>query len=81
LNVTIRWIIRRNELVGFLKGYKGKLKEFIGEAQDMIRLKEHIGGYFFYENFNLFYNFGLLLGEGSFGKVSRLVYHHFYQFI
>ncbi|CAD8151513.1 unnamed protein product [Paramecium octaurelia] len=64
------WIIRNQQLVGFLFPYKNKIKEFYADKSHLNDLKSRLGKILLFKSLLIHYKFLQYLDQGAFGSVS-----------
>ncbi|CAD8080929.1 unnamed protein product [Paramecium sonneborni] len=69
-DTEFEWIIRNQQLIGFLFPYQNKMKEFYGDSDDLQKLKKQLGKTILFKSLIVHYRFLLDLDQGAFGIVS-----------
>ncbi|CAD8061042.1 unnamed protein product [Paramecium sonneborni] len=66
----LEWIVKNQKLIGFLFPYQNKMKDFYGNSQDLLDLKQRLGKQIIFKSLRVHYKFIRYLDSGSFGQVS-----------
>ncbi|CAD8184973.1 unnamed protein product [Paramecium pentaurelia] len=69
-DTEFEWIIRNQQLVGFLFPYRNKIKEFYGDKNHLTQFKLQLGKIILFKSLIVHYKFLLYLDQGAFGSVS-----------
>ncbi|CAD8133277.1 unnamed protein product [Paramecium octaurelia] len=64
------WIVRNQQLVGFLLSYQNKMKEFYGDSHNLTELKQRLGKQILFKSLTIHYKLVRYLDSGAFGQIS-----------
>ncbi|CAD8139541.1 unnamed protein product [Paramecium pentaurelia] len=64
------WIVRDQQLIGFLFPYQNKMKEFFGDSNNLIELKQRLGKQILFKSLTVHYKLIKYLDSGTFGQIS-----------
>ncbi|CAD8139336.1 unnamed protein product [Paramecium octaurelia] len=70
LDTQFEWVVRNQQLVGFLFPYQNRMKEFNGDCQNMNELKQALGKLIFFKSLTVHYKLIRHLDSGTFGQIS-----------
>ncbi|CAD8135645.1 unnamed protein product [Paramecium pentaurelia] len=68
--IEFEWIIKNQQLVGFLFPYQNKMKEFYGDSQNLNELKQILGKLILFKSLTVHYKLIRNLDSGTFGQIS-----------
>ncbi|CAD8043027.1 unnamed protein product [Paramecium primaurelia] len=68
--IEFEWIIKNQQLVGFLFPYQNKMKEFYGDSQNLNELKQILGKLILFKSLTVHYKLIRNLDQGTFGQIS-----------
>ncbi|CAD8095750.1 unnamed protein product [Paramecium primaurelia] len=71
LDKVFFWIVKDNKIIGFQLPYQGQIKEFFGNANEILNLKIKMGLLVCYEKIDKFYKKEEIIQQGSFGQVTK----------
>ncbi|CAK85189.1 unnamed protein product (macronuclear) [Paramecium tetraurelia] len=64
------WVVRNQQLVGFLFPYQNKMKEFNGDSQYLNQLKQALGKLIIFKSLTVHYKWMQYIDSGTFGQIS-----------
>ncbi|CAK75264.1 unnamed protein product (macronuclear) [Paramecium tetraurelia] len=69
-DTQFEWIVRNQQLVGFLFPYQNKMKEFFGDSHNLTELKQILGKQILFKSLTIHYKLVRYLDSGAFGQIS-----------